>query len=1583
MSRVTPPVIGLTFFSLVLMLASVEVALTPPEEGSITGIDLSIYETSREGGAIGIQVRSAGDLPDGSALRTGWEAFIADQKGGWNVRLDTRSALPALAAGKGIPWVAGAGNDLSGPAPSIMALQDLARNFLSTNQELLGNWDGQLVLNQDASVTRAGRVWQISFKQVIDGVPVDGARYDFHVSHGNLVAFGASRWGTVRGNMTPAISAAEARMKLDEYLNLTGAEPFTDLEEPALHILSLDQAVDQGAAWKGVMGEGYRHVLVWRFTFADPNFDPTWVGEIDARTGDIVSFFNDTKYDRVHGNVHPIKDDGDCAGDGCPVPGYPMPFTDFSENGGADQYTGDFGLYECCTLGSTIETNLNGPYVWINDVCGSFSETISCDDELDLGVNDGINCDVAAGSSAGNTDAARSSFYNISRVNQKARYWMPGNSWLSSSLEIRTNVNSTCNATWGGRLNMYRAGNGCGNTGQLQGVVVHEWGHGMDENDGGGYDNPSEAYADVVAIFEARDSCVGPGFRPGQNCSGYGDTCLDCTGIRDMDWDARLNHTPATPSGFSTDNCSGGGGPCGKESHCASYVPSETIYDLAVRDLPASGLDDATSWQLAERLFYESRPGSGGDVYNCTLPDSDSCGTTSWYHQLRLQDDDDGNLSNGTPHAAAIFAAFDRHDIACGLSSDQENQSTSACPTLAAPVVTLTASTNTVTADWDPVTDASSYRVYRNEHGCDRSQVPLGEVAAPATSYVDDALANGVPVYYRVEAIGANSACTGMISACEISAAQPLAGKVKFSQAGYACGSTVQMRVTDSNHSSGTITVTIWSDTESIPETVLLTETSPGSSIYDGALTTTTEAPAVDGVLSITGGDTITAEYVDEDDGLGGTDVPVQSTALTDCLGPIISGVGEQNITDTSATIVWITNETADSELDWGESTPPTNHETGVANVTSHGITLNGLSECTIYHYQVQSTDAVANTVVDDNGGQFFHFETYGNFGSGLQPCHAGRVNLSAETYLCSDTVTFDLVDLDLNLDPLAIDTVMVAFSSTSEYESELVSATETDVNSAMFTGSITLATGTPVYDGVLQIADGDLVTGTYRDADDGLGTPAVSFDTAHIDCAGPKIQNLRITDISDQRMTVLFESPEPGDTVVEWGLTPSLGNVASDAGLTTDHAIVLNQLDTCQQVYLRASSTDAHGNTTVGDLAGSPHEAHTWEIPGLYYRETFESGAPDWVLTGEWQVGAPQGLGGSSGNADPSAAYNNTAVAGNDLTGLGSDAGDYQNFADETATTPVLNALSWTNTKLLVQRRLNVRSDDNATISILNKQKINGVYSSLGSTVAETVFGLQSYDVSAWVDGGRTIELEFKMDADSPAPYGDDGISSGWNIDDVILKDGAQPDFAACGGCGLSPSFNGAASAVDNDACGAGGVSVSWDQATAWGTGASGTYTIYRDTASGFTPSAGNMIASGVAAMSYIDNTAPDGQQLYYLVRAENNESCGAGPNNGGATDSNGSYVAVGTTNTQGNPTEVQPLQVDLVNYAHVRISWPAVSDAVAYRVYRSSSPDPATFVLLDETEGFSWEDQGEGGTANQFYYLIKGVNACGVEGI
>jgi hypothetical protein len=1519
---------------------------------------------TREGGSIGVRAMAVADLAPTDELRRGWEQFRVTRGGNWKAWLDERSGVPTLAIGREGGW----------PAAAVEALADRARALIAEEPELLGSWDDQLVLDEAASGLIGSRAWQVTFRQVIDGVPVEGARFDFHVSGGNLVALGASGLAQVTISTTPTLSLEEAREVVDDYLGAEAAL-IVEREAPELRLVPVDASGLDNVAWEGARGQGYGHLLVWRLYFVVPDEAPSWIAEVDAHTGEIVAFFDDTRYERIKGGIYNAANNGDCGDDGCIQPDYPMPYIDYTVDGGAVQYAGDHGLYECSTIGAEIETTLIGQYVRVIDYCGAASETTYCDDELDLGLNPGTDCQVDG--SPGNTRAGRTSYYHIDVSKQRVRQFLPDNPWLQGRLNTRVNRSGSCNAFWNGSVNTYTSGGGCTNTGENTSVVVHEWGHGMDANDGGGYDNSSEAYADIVAFLHNRESCIGRGFRLSGNCSGYGDTCLDCSGVRDVDWDKRITHTPATPAGFLTTYCPDGSAPCGKETHCEGYVGAEAVWDLAVRDLPAMGLDADTAWQLTDRLWYVSRLGSGGSAYNCSLPSSDGCGTNSWFHKLRLADDDDGDLNNGTPHAAAIFAAFDRHAIACGSSTAASNQNSSTCPTLAQPGFTSTLGlTNSAELTWDPVTDAASYTILRNDMGCDRGQTIVGQVEAPATTFIDDDLSNDFPVYFRVQAVGSNAACESPVSACVEIIPQPLAGKVRFDRAAYGCSNRIGLSVRDSNAVGPTLTVSVRSDSEPTPETVVLTEIGPGSDRFAGEIYTTSAAAAADGLVSVTPGETLVAEYLDADDGSGGFDVVREHQAAVDCTFPVISDVQITNVTGSAATIVWNTDELADTVLMWDQVTPPAQIATGDPRATSHAIDLTGLQGCTPYFFEVQSTDTAGNLAVDDAGGSFYRFETMGDLGNGLQLCHLGRVVVEQSAPSCSQTVTFRVSDLDLNEDPLVADTRVVLVSSTTETDPEPVVVTETGPDTSLFTGSIGTALGAAISDGTIQAADGDVLTVTYPDADDGQGLPVVTFGTAVFDCRGPRITDLRIETITNSRMTVRWTTDEPADSVVWWGDTPALGQSTSSGAAVTDHSVILNQFSTCQEGYLRVGSTDVLGNAAVLDDHGSPFRISTWEIPGLYWMDDFESGANGWTLNGEWEIGAPLGNGGSSGVADPAAAYNNAAVLGHDLSGLGAFGGDYEPGISETAVSPTLDASTWTDTELIVHRKLSTGDGDSAGLSLKVGPLTVPYFSTDGAAASDADYVVERYNAGVFADGKPALTVQFSQSSDGAGQY------SGWNVDDVIFKDGTLPDYEACGGCATGPGFAGAVTAIDNDACGASGVTVSWDRAVSWGSGADGTYAVYRDTAPGFTPSAANLVDSGLTGLSYNDATAPNDQTLYYVALAENDETCGSGPANGGVTEGQAAVVEVQETTSVPVPGGLSDLTVDLVADTHVRLEWGAAADATGYRVYRSTSPEPATFSQLADSDGFVFEDLGEGASASSFYYTVIAINACDQEG-
>lgn len=286
----------------------------------------------------------------------------------------------------------------------------------------------------------------------------------------------------------------------------------------------------------------------------------------------------------------------------------------------------------------------------------------------------------------------------------------------------------------------------------------------------GAMSNPSEAFADAFAALRTNSSCVGRGF-VGTNCSG--DTsppnaCTSCTGVRDIDFARHQTPQPFTIATAAQCPISGTG-PCGKAQQCEGQILSQTIWDLANRDLAAT-LPLETSRELAMQLLLHGS-GSVSNWYQC-VSGSGGCAATSGYLQLLVADDNNGNLSDGTPHMAAIHSAFARHGIACPTPTVVSSGCVGT-PSVA-PVVTAAPRDGAIALSWTSVPAAQSYRVYRGDgvRGCADGK----ELAATTTgtSFLDSGLRNGRSYAYHIVPVGPSATCFGPGSAC--ASATPVPG---------------------------------------------------------------------------------------------------------------------------------------------------------------------------------------------------------------------------------------------------------------------------------------------------------------------------------------------------------------------------------------------------------------------------------------------------------------------------------------------------------------------------------------------------------------------------------------------------------------------------------------------------------------------------------------------------------------------------------------------------------------------------------------------------------------------------------------
>ncbi len=633
-------------------------------------------------------------------------------------------------------------------------------------------------------------LWHVSIPQTYQGIPVRFGRLAAAINNGNLVTIGTEAWGNVRGLSTQPKFAADEALKLG--FDYIGGQAKADeiLRLPALEIVPIAPPEHQvGTSFTGPVGEGYRHRLVWTSVFRRPPGGSTWELMVDAHSGEVIAFQDINHYAaaQIKGGVYPVTSTGICPNaDQCGImqSGWPMPFAN-TGLASPNNFTNSAGLFNYTS--GTVTTTLSGRYVRISDNCGAISNS-SATGTIDLGGSNNQHDCTTGGGSAGNTPASRTAFYELNKLAELARGWLPSNTWLQNQLTSNVNINLTCNAFWSpaaGNVNFYRSGGGCRNTGELAGVFDHEWGHGLDDNDSAGaLSNTSEAYADIAAIYRLEASCVGHGFfdtsvagscgvtvdGTGRNCNearvGSAVCCTDCSGVRDADYAKHTPNTPATALGFVCNSCDASSGHCGRQVHCAAAPVRQAAWDLVTRDLTTApfNLDSQTAFVLGNKLFYQGS-GNVGTWYACTCgSSSNGCGSTNGYMQWITADDDNGNLNDGTPHMTAIFNAFNRHGIACSTPTAQ-NSGCASAPTTAA-TLNATPGDNQVSLSWNSVSGATRYWVFRSEGhaGCSFGKTLIAETTS--LSFVDTNVANGREYYYNVIGAAASSACFGPVSNC-------------------------------------------------------------------------------------------------------------------------------------------------------------------------------------------------------------------------------------------------------------------------------------------------------------------------------------------------------------------------------------------------------------------------------------------------------------------------------------------------------------------------------------------------------------------------------------------------------------------------------------------------------------------------------------------------------------------------------------------------------------------------------------------------------------------------------------------------
>ena len=280
-----------------------------------------------------------------------------------------------------------------------------------------------------------------------------------------------------------------------------------------------------------------------------------------------------------------------------------------------------------------------------------------------------------------------------------------------------------------------------------------------------------------------------------------------------------------------------------------------------------------------------------------------------------------------------------------------------------------------------------------------------------------------------------------------------------------------------------------------------------------------------------------------------------EGNAPVDRTAPNISNVSADNISPTGATIHWTTNENADSQVEYGNTTNYGSFSPRNANlVTTHTIILSNLTANTTYHFRVRSKDASGNLAVSND----FTLVT------------AGDIQAPALTNIVANNLTMNSAQIEWNSDEPADS--QVEYGLTTSYGSS------TTLNTALANSHSVALSG---------LSANTLYHYRVR-SKDAAGNLAVSNDftfTTARDTQAPALTSIAANNLTMTTAQIVWNSDEPADSQVEYGLTTNYGvSTPLDLTMVTAHAVTLSNLTANTVYHFRVRSKDVAGNLAVSN---------------------------------------------------------------------------------------------------------------------------------------------------------------------------------------------------------------------------------------------------------------------------------------------------------------------------------------------------------------------------------------------------------------
>lgn len=441
----------------------------------------------------------------------------------------------------------------------------------------------------------------VGFQQLAKGLQVQGGQVSFRYKNDRLIVMASEAWPDVVVNLQSQVLPAAV---VSSALNWMHAD--VDATARLLSVAAEEVVLP-------LIGAGsMEFVVVRRVQIATDQPVGRWDVYVNASTGEPVARHQRLMFSGADAQYNtPDRWPGGTRSN------YPAAYANLTV-GGQVQTTNILGEFTWSGPSASVDTAVNGPLVAVNN---------------EAGANATINVQVENGAtllwsepSDELLDAQLTAFIHANYIKEYVLPWNPTLAWLDQTLPVAVNINDSCNAySDGNSINFFREGNNCSNTGRLVDVIYHEFGHSLHSQSiipgVGQFDSAmSEGVGDFLSATAVNDASMAPGF------------FLDGSTLRELD--------PIGSEAIYPDDL-------GSDPHISGLIYGGAFWDL--RKALILSLGETAGVAKTEQLFY------------ATLQRAVDMPTS--YIEVLLEDDDDGDLNNGTPNYCDINQVFSIHGL--------------------------------------------------------------------------------------------------------------------------------------------------------------------------------------------------------------------------------------------------------------------------------------------------------------------------------------------------------------------------------------------------------------------------------------------------------------------------------------------------------------------------------------------------------------------------------------------------------------------------------------------------------------------------------------------------------------------------------------------------------------------------------------------------------------------------------------------------------------------------------------------------------------------------------------------------------